>query len=170
AELGRAGKIAAVAGEIDAGEDDLAIAARAQLAHLRHHLAHGHRARIAAAIRDDAEGAAVIAAVLHLHEGARAAFEAVDEMRRRLLDRHDVVDRDLRLGREAGRSPHQRLALRAPGLGADLLLVAEHERDLGHARECSRLGLRRAARDHDARIGTLALEPADRLARLPHRL
>src|SRR6266545_205415 len=70
-ELGRARKIRAIAGEIDARENHFAIAARAEPAHLSDHLAHGHRARIAAAIRDNAEGAAMIATVLHLHECAR---------------------------------------------------------------------------------------------------
>ena len=36
----------------------------------------------------------MVAAVLHLHEGAGVAAHAVEEMRRRLLDRHDVVDED----------------------------------------------------------------------------
>src|SRR5262249_32858368 len=58
----------------------------------------------------------------------------------------------------------------APGLGAHLLLVAQHQCDLRHVREGFGFGLRRAARDHDERIGMLALELADRLARLPHRL
>src|ERR1700751_6269399 len=95
AELGRAREIPTVAGQIDAGENDLAIAARAQPAHLRDRLAHGYRARIAAAIRNDAEGAAVVAAILHLHEGARATLEAVDQVRGRLGRRPDVVDGDL---------------------------------------------------------------------------
>src|SRR5215831_6844666 len=58
----------------------------------------------------------------------------------------------------------------APGLRADLLLVAQHQCDLRHVREGFGFGLRRAARDHDGRAGMLALELADRLARLPHRL
>ena len=52
AEPGRARQVRAIAGEIDAGEHDLAIAARDEPAHLRHHLAHRHRARIAAAVRE----------------------------------------------------------------------------------------------------------------------
>src|SRR5262249_49591946 len=88
AELGRTRKIPAIAGEIDAGENDLAIAARAEPAHLHNRFAHGHRARIAAAIRDDAEGAAVVAAILHLYEGARAPSRAVDEIPGRLRHRH----------------------------------------------------------------------------------
>ena len=38
----------------------------------------------------------MIAALLHLHEGARAAVEARDQMRRGLAHRHDVVDDDAR--------------------------------------------------------------------------
>ena len=78
----RARRRSRVAGDVDAGEHDLAVAVVGKPAHLRHHLGHRQRARIAAAERDDAEGAAVVAAVLHLHEGARAAFDAVDDVRR----------------------------------------------------------------------------------------
>src|SRR6266536_2196938 len=125
-ELGRARKIRAIAGEIDARENHFAIAARAEPAHLSDHLAHGHRARIAAAIRDNAEGAAMIATVLHLHECARPAFETIDEVRGRVRHRHDVVDCDFLLGGEEGRSRQT--------------------------------------------VAMLALEPADGLARLAHRL
>ena len=34
----------------------------------------------------------MVAAVLHLQHGARAAFEGIDELRRGFLHRHDVVD------------------------------------------------------------------------------
>src|SRR3712207_8029059 len=44
--------------------------------------------------RDDTEGAAVVAAVLHLDEGARATLQAFDHVRRRLAHAHDVVDAD----------------------------------------------------------------------------
>ena len=78
-ELRRARQIGAVAGEIDAGQHDLGMAALDQRADLLDHRAHRHRARIAAAVRDDAEGAAMVAAVLHLHEDARqAALKTVD--------------------------------------------------------------------------------------------
>src|SRR5262249_61996190 len=123
-----------------------------------------------AAIGDDAEGAAVVAAILHLHEGTRAPLEAVDEMRGRLPHRHDVVDGDLFLGGEPEGCPRQDIAMLPPGLRADLLLVAQHQCDLRHVREGFGLGLRRAARAHAGRGGMLALDLADRLARLPHRL
>ena len=76
AELGRTGQIGAIARDVDAGQHDFA--------HSRWRRggctcvddgAHRHRARVAAAVRDDAEGAAVVAAVLHLDKGARAAVE-----------------------------------------------------------------------------------------------
>ncbi len=71
-------------------------------AHLLHHVARRRRARIAAAVGDDAEGAAVIAAVLHLHVGAGAFGEAVDQMRRGFAHAHDVGDEHaLRAWREA---------------------------------------------------------------------
>ncbi len=43
---------------------------------------------------DDAEGAAVIAALLHLDEGAGATLEAVDQVTGGLLQGHDVADDD----------------------------------------------------------------------------
>src|SRR3546814_11712306 len=103
---------------------------------------------------DLAEGAAVVAALLHLDEGARAFGEAGDELRRGLLHRHDVVHGDAR-----------RLRIKKT-LRAQLLLVAEHAVDLGHGGEALRVDLGRAAGDDDLRVGVLAPRLADRLARL----
>ena len=94
AELRAARQVGAPGGDVDAGQHHLGIAVLGQPAHLLDHGAGRHRARIAAAIGDDAEGAAVVAAVLHLDEGAGAAVEPVDQMAGGLLDRHDVVDAD----------------------------------------------------------------------------
>ena len=52
--------------------------------------------------------------------------------------RHDVVDGDLFLGGDAERRARQHVPVRAPGLRAELLLVAEDQRDLGHVGEASR--------------------------------
>ena len=104
-------------GDVDAGQHHLAEAGLDQGAHLRHHRAHRHAADRAAAERDDAEGAAMVAALLHLHEGAGAAGELGDQMRRGLARRHDVGDRDGRV--------------RRPALRLQLLRVAEHPRDAG---------------------------------------
>ena len=92
AELRAARQVGAVAGEVDARQHDLGIAVAGESLHLLDHRAHRHGARIAAAIGDDAEGAAVVAAVLHLHEGARASLDRVDHVRGRLAHGKDVVD------------------------------------------------------------------------------
>ena len=113
AEPRRARQVRAIARDVDAGEHHLAVAVLGEAAHLRDHLAHRHRARISAAIRDDAEGAAMIAAVLHLHERARAPFDALDQMQRGLAHRHDVVDDGL-FPRRRDRRVRATRALRGP--------------------------------------------------------
>src|SRR5579863_9255140 len=75
-------QIAAEAGDVDAGQYPLAIAACHQMLRLAHDLADRHGPAVAAAVGNDAERAAVIAALLYLDEGASAAFESVDQMRR----------------------------------------------------------------------------------------
>jgi hypothetical protein len=62
----------AVGGDVDAGQHHFAIARSDEPLICSTTGAHRHRARRAAAIGDDAEGAAMVAAVLHLHEGAGA--------------------------------------------------------------------------------------------------
>ena len=132
AELWRTRQIGAIAGEVHTGQHDLGMAALNQRPHLIDHRAHRHRARIAAAIGDDAEGAAMVAAVLHLHEHARqAARKAVDQMRRHLLHRHDVADGDL-----FARQPRSNASRAcAPRVAAHLVVIAEDAIDLGHVGE-----------------------------------
>ena len=149
-EFRRARQVGAVAREIDARQHDLGMAALGQRADLFDDRAHRHRARIAAAVRDDAEGAAVVAAVLHLHEHPRqAGLETVEQMRRHLLDRHDVGDRDL-LACLDTKARIERRARVAPGLAAHLVVIADDAIDLGHFGKHFRLRLRRAAGDDDA--------------------
>ena len=167
AEARLAGQVAAIARDVDAGQHNLGKTARRELANLVNNLPHWHGARIAAPEGDDAESAAVIAAVLHLHKRARMALDSGQKMAGGFADRHDVVDADalarcnaeIRRGRQRG-----------PGLRLRLVGIAEHQRHFGHGGEGRRLALRGAAGDGDARIGPLALQPADRLARLTHRL
>ena len=111
----------------------------------------------------------MIAAVLNLHIGARAAFHPVDEMQSRFLHRHDVVDDDLFLGGEAERGSIEIGTRICPGRRAELFQIAEHAIDFRHGREALRLRLRRAAGHHDARLRPLAADFADGLARLAHR-
>src|SRR6185503_17303866 len=130
-----------------------------QTARLHHRIARQDRARIAATERNNAEGAAMVAAVLDLQEGAGVAFDAAYAMQRRGFRRHDVADLDFFESIQ-----------RSPGRGGQLLLVAEHAIDLGHCTEGPGIGLRGAAGDDDLRAWPLAAEFADRLAGLLHRL
>ena len=80
AEARRARQVGAIAGDVDAGQHHFAIAVADQPLHLLDHRAHRHRARRPAAIGDDAEGAAMVAAVLHLDERPGVPVHALDQM------------------------------------------------------------------------------------------
>src|SRR3954465_2854551 len=96
------------------------------------HGAHRHRARIATAVGNDAEGAAVIAAVLHLHEDARQpGLETIEQMRCHFAYRHDVGDGDLLAGANP-KTASERRARSAPGLATHLVVIADDAVDLGH--------------------------------------
>src|SRR6266849_3272037 len=170
AEFWRARQVGAIARQIDPGQHDFGMAALDQRADLIDHRAHRHRTRIAAAIGDDAERAAVIAAVLHLHEYPRQAFlKSLQEMRRHLLDRHDVGDRDLFLaGNAECRRRVQGHACGAPCLAVHLVFIADDAVDFCHRCEHLGLRLRCAAGHHDPSFRPLALQPPDRLPRLRH--
>ena len=113
----------------------------------------------------------MVAAVLHLHEGAGAASKAVDQVRRGFPDRHDVVDQDFFFAFGAERvTPGKHGAGVGPCGGPQLLLIAEHAVDLGHRGKRCGLGLRGTAGDDDAGTRPLAPQLADRLPRLPRRL
>ena len=122
-------------------------------------LASGGGAGIAAAIGDDAEGAAVITAGLHLNIGAGAAVQPVHEMTGDLADRHDVIHLHLVPATNDGG---------LEGFRPQLLGIAKHLIHLGHLRELLGIDLGGAAGDDHAGIGALALHPADGLARLTH--
>ena len=152
----RARQVGAVGRDIDAGQHDFLIAAGDQRAHLIGDHADRHRAVGAAAERDDAERAAVVAALLHLHEGARAAGELGDQMRRGLARGHDVGHR----GPGAGQ----------PAFRLQLVVVAQHPIDVRQRGPGRGVDLRGAAGDDDARVGAVRGRAADRLARLALRL
>ena len=95
------GRSRTVRGDVDARDHDLGVARFDEAAHLRHDLAGGNRARGSATVGNDAECAAMVAAVLHLHIGAGPRAETVEHGMRRLAHRHDVVDHDPRAVAEA---------------------------------------------------------------------
>ncbi len=150
-------QISAVGGEIDPRKHDLGEALIGQAPCLLDNGSHRHAARVSAAIGDDAERAAMVAAVLYLQERACAAVEAVHELRRGLAHGHDVVDAHA-------------LAKIEIGMGIELLSIAEDRIDFIHAGIGQRLGLYRAACDDDLLRWILAAGPSDGLARLAHGL
>src|SRR5712691_715614 len=98
----------------------------------------------------DAEGAAMLAAVLDLHEGPRASGNPGDQRPRHFSSFGDLP------------YPHLRpvpLDERAQQLREPVLLaIAEHEVHAGHARQRGRVGLGQAAGDDDERGG---IRPGD---------
>ena len=104
----------------------------------------------------------MIAAILHLHEGAGAALDRVDHMAGGLPHGENVVD--ARLLEIVDAEIRQGAIVVRP----QLFLIAKHEVDLAHFGEARRVGLGGAAGDDDPGIGVVAARLADRLARLPH--
>ena len=158
-------QVRAIGRHVDAGEHDFVMAALDQSSHLRHHVAHRHGPRGAATERNDAERAAVVAAVLDLDIRPRAAHQPVDEVPGGLRHAHDVVD------------AHPFEFVRAEPLlkrpvrrRVQLFRIADDVVDLRHPGEGLGLDLRRAPRHDDARAGIVAPHPADCLPRLAHGL
>ena len=102
--------------------------------------------------RNDAERAAVVAALLNLQEGAGPVFKPGEERGRHLAGRHDV------------RHDHGFGARQMAG--TELLRIANDPVDLGHGRERGGVQLRRAAGHDEPRRGPFAPQPANGLPRL----
>ncbi len=164
AQLGGGRQIGAPAGQVDTGQHHLVIARIHQPLDLIHHHACRNRAGIAAPKGNDAEGAAMIAAVLHLHIGARPRAETVDQVAGGFRHGHDVIDlHPLGLADEIGRQAR-------PCLGLHLFGIADDQIDLGHGGESLGLGLRGAAGHDQPRVGVFAAQAADFLPGLAHGL
>src|SRR5689334_2570264 len=94
AERRTAIEVAAIAADIHAGQNDLADALIHHGLRLSEDRRGRHAAVVAAAERNDAEGAAVIAALLDLQEAAGMARERSDRLCPRGSGGHDVADGD----------------------------------------------------------------------------
>ena len=149
-------QVGTVAGHVHAGQHHLGVAGRRQRAHLVHHRAHRHAAVRPAAERDDAEGAAVVAALLHGDVGARPAAQTHHRMGHRCTRLHDVAMR--------------RASTCRPRSGLKLLLVAEHARHPRQARPPLRRDLRGTPSHHDRPLRPLPMRTRDRPPRVPLRL
>ena len=104
--VGVARQVRAVGGDVDAGQHDLAATAFDEPPDLRDHLASRHRARWTAPERNDAECAAMVAAVLDLHVRRACASRSRRSGDGRLAHAHDVVDLHALAAR--GGEPRQR--------------------------------------------------------------
>lgn len=82
----------------------------------------------------------MIAAILHLNEGAHMPVNVLDHLRRGRLDAHDVVDAQLFFRRDA------KIGQRTIGSAFQLFLIAQHRIHLGHFGKGLFLGLGGAAR------------------------
>ena len=162
AKFRRAGQIRTPARHIDAGENNLGIIV-SESADLFDHRTHRHGTRIAAPIRDDAKGAAMIAAILYLDESARAPFEMLGKLRRCFTHGHNIGDTDA-LGIMV------RITQGSPCRRARLFLIADDAVDFRHGRKHVRINLRSATRHYDARLRMFALQATNGLAGLSHRL
>jgi hypothetical protein len=117
------------------------MARRDQAAHALDHCIRRRRSARPAALRDDAEGAGMVAPVLHLDQRARMA----------------------------GEGDHWRRPGRAPTGGGRFGGVGDHPIHLGHRMEARRVDRRRAARHHQLGPWPCLAHTADRGARLLDR-
>ncbi len=147
AEFRLAGEIRAVGGEIDAGENDFLVAVGEEGADLRGDGTHRDRAGWAAPVGDDAEGAAMIAALLDFDKGARSGAEPIDQVGGGLAHLHDVRDQHGFAG--------------DPGGWGEFFDIADHTADAGHCAPGLRVNLGRAASDDDGGVRMGAMRAAD---------
>ena len=152
----------AVVGDVDAGEHDLGVAGLHQPAHLGHHLARRHRARRPAAEGDDAEGAAVVAAVLHLDVGARALLPK-PSMKACAVSRTDMMSLTATRGLSARLKPRKVSACIFSALPMTRSTSGMSAKRSGSIWAAQPVTMRRALR-------VLALELADGLRGLAHGL
>ena len=139
-----AGGAIAVAAEVDAGEDDLAMTLANAARDLSQHSGGWAAPRSSPHLRDHAERAREAAPVLHLDEGA----DAIEASFR--LDARDGADVACDRG------------------GRVLARLAHYDDVVGEPSERVRRKIRRAAGDEDPSV--CASQPRDRLARLRHGL
>ena len=128
------------------------MAIRGEFRYLAHDLADWHRTAVAAAKGNNAESAAMVAALLDLNESTCPVAESVQQVARGFPHGHDVVDHNRNLG-------HIAFALH-------LLDVAENSVDFWHCGESVRIDLRRASGDDDLRAGAFTPCLTDRLTGL----
>ena len=162
------GQVPAPARQIDTRQHDLAVALPHQIADMADHFPRRHRSRIPATVRNDAEGAAMVAAILNLQKGpcSRLRFLrrvlATEELRRTIPHGHYVIDTNAlaRLTKMLWRKRTRQ----------HLVVVAQHLIDFRHGGEGLRVNLRRAACHNHRRTGPLAPRLSNPTTTFRHRL
>ena len=148
-------EIAPPAAQVDPAQHHLAILRR-ERAHLLHHALRRRAAAAAAHIRNDAERAPVIAAILDLEVGARAVARGVLDRRRQKIGlRENIADLDLPVIIRGGNEFRN----------ARLVRIPHHQAHAFERGQFLRRTLRVAAGDQDARARLLAMDAPDHL---PH--
>ena len=166
AEARLPGQVGPIRRDVDAGQHDLGVTRFDQRPHLIDEDAHRHGAGIAAPERDDAERAAVVAAVLDLDEGAGPAVHPHHEMAGGLAHGHDVVDANARCPRRCrNRSSPREASRRCRGRGRPR---AWRRRPPGRSGRRSRQP-RSSAPDSRASPGGWSAAPGARPRRSPRR-
>src|SRR5580700_3705941 len=153
-------QVGAIGGQIDPGQHDLARPGRDQRAPLRDDRVERYRAARPPRVGNNAEGAAMIAALLHLQVGTGLS-ETLTRLRA-------LPSGTLSRGAGEGRGRVSGRWVRSDrvALGAQLRVVVEDEIDFAKRGIALRRQGRGATGDDDARAGMLAAGAADRLARL----
>ena len=160
AETQASRKIGTVGGHVHAGQHHFGITVADKALDLIHHRAHRNGAGITTTIGNNAEGAAMIAAILHLHESARATFDGIDHMACGFAHFHNVVDTHFLELVDAEIRQHP------VGIGFQFFLIAKNEVDFVHGGKIVRFGLCCASGDDDAGFRVFTAGLADRLTRL----
>ncbi len=149
---------ASPAAEIDPAQHYFAIAL-GQMPHLRNNLIGGSAAASSAHEWNDAERAAVIAAVLDLEVGARAiAGRVFHRGGEKIVLRENITDVNLSVERQFGFGDDIR--------NLNFMRVSHHPVDPGQCRQLLGCALRVTARDQDARGGILAMHAMDGFAHI----
>jgi 4-amino-4-deoxy-L-arabinose transferase-like glycosyltransferase len=160
-ERRRTGQIGAIAGQIDSGQNDLVMSGIDQSRDPFNHRAPWHRPAVATPERNRAEGAAVVAAVLHLDQCAGVAAETPVrfERSREIGARNSFLD--------CARNGRMWVG---PVPCGQFVQIPDHPRHFRHRRKCIRVDRRRASRHDQFRQRPRASRFPDRGACRAHGL
>ena len=143
-------------GQIDPGQHHLTRSGIEVALHLGQHRGNGERTARPAPLRDDAEGAGMVAPVLHFHERPRLALDGIhrarDKMMRGLGQREQIVDARLAITRQIEERRHTAHTFAVVG-AARTLDVGRHQLLGPHAGVAADQFIQRIAEGGHTRLG-----------------